>query len=133
MDLHAVKACGHRRRFGAARAKRRDDRFDLGIGEARGARNSPPAADGEGHLGRADDVLSTPGQPVAAHGLPPWVRQLQDELRIGALGHRGPPAQLLACRPSSITTLRGASSATPSTMTLPLINNPRRPESASAR
>jgi hypothetical protein len=36
------------------------------------------------------------------------------------------------CRPSSITTLRGASSAAPSTMTLPLINNPA-PESASAR
>ena len=49
-----------------------------------------------GHLGWAYYVLSTAGQYVAAHRLSPWVRKLQDELGIGALGHRGPAAQLIA-------------------------------------
>jgi hypothetical protein len=93
VDLHAVKACVVGDLGGAGEAG--DDRFDLHIGQGARRAEEPVATDGEGHLGRADDVLSTPAQPVAAHGVPPWVRQLQDELDIGALGHLGPPAQLL--------------------------------------
>jgi len=94
VDLHTVKAGIVGDLGGAGEAG--DDRFDLRVSQGARCLEEPVATHREGHLGRADDVVSTPAQPVAAHGLAPWVRQLQDELGIGALGHRGPPAQLFA-------------------------------------
>jgi len=70
VDLHAVKACVVGDLGGAGEAG--DDRFDLRLGQGARRPEELVATDGEGHLGRADDVLSTPAQPVAAHGLPPW-------------------------------------------------------------
>ena len=71
VDLHAVKAGVVGDLGGAGEAG--DDRCDLRLGQGARRPEEPVAAHGEGHLGRADDILSTPAQPVAAHGLPPWV------------------------------------------------------------
>jgi hypothetical protein len=71
VDLHAVKAGVVGDLGGAGEAG--DDRFDLHLGEGARRPEQPAGAHGERHLGRADDVLTTPRQPVGAHRLPPWM------------------------------------------------------------
>src|SRR4051794_3995096 len=61
VDLHAVKAGIVGDLGGAGEAG--DDRLDLRVRQGARRAEESAATHGEGHLGRADDVLSTPAQP----------------------------------------------------------------------